>query len=181
MYWIGLTAGAQNEHTPEYTMLRIEGLLEETELYPNFLQFIRTMRLMDTWKFWAGFVFEDGYWYVSLYLAIRGSNWQLRLSSLKQMAPLFAAFDRDTYERLIPNHLANVEQFPEEILQCFRAGRFTVSINGRRWHAVAMDEAHEMCINKDLKAAVIRPTTSYLQKTTTISSKHTKTLLTVFP
>ena len=155
-----LCTAIQENLEPEELMKRVERLMQNTDLQADFLKFLECQsQADDTWKFWSQFILSDCYAYIGLYF--RGGNWRLRMSSLKQMAPLFAAFDRDSYQRIIPNHLAHLEEYPKEILQCLEAGEFTVNLTGRHWHSIAFDEAHEMCINKDLKTAIIRPTKSY--------------------
>ena len=102
---------------------------------------------------------------MQLYVAIRSGNWSRRNSALKHIVVLFTAFDQHVYKVLIPHHLADVLEYPKEIVSCFEAGGFTVSMNGQDMNNIALDEAHEMAINKDMKIAVVRPSTEYLQKT----------------
>ena len=84
------------------------------------------------------------------------------LLQLKTMAPIFSAFDQPTYRKVVPQHLADCLLLPLDILQCFEQGNFSASITGRPWHMVALDELHEMLINKDRKSAVIHPTIEFL-------------------
>ena len=37
------------------------------------------------------------------------------------MAALFAAFDRDTYEQIIPHHLADLNNYPTRLRQCLES------------------------------------------------------------
>ena len=113
--------------------------------------------------FWNWFVFEDCLAYVGLFLSIRCQNWKLRVASLKLM--VLIAYDCTNYQPLTPNHLADMQSFSACILKCLEEGAFAVSIRGFKGHSVALDEAHEMCINRDMKAAIVRPSKAYLQKT----------------
>ena len=161
-----LDAALKESRTPYELMVRLTELSQDIDVLSNFMNFVHKMAEKDAvWNLWVNFVFTNCHCYLTLYLAIRSCNWKLRLSSLNQMAPLFAAFDRDTYKRIIPRHLADLKQCPINELQCLEVGGFTVSITGKRYHSVALDEAHEMCINKNMKVAITHPTNAYLQKT----------------
>ena len=45
-----------------------------------------------------------------------------------------------------------------------RQGGFVVSINDRPWHSVAIDESHEMLINRSCKSAIVRPTKDHINR-----------------
>ena len=87
--------------------------------------------------------------------------WNLRLFAIKQIAPLFAAFDRPHYQKLLPTHLHEVLTMSQE---SFEDSSFVCSINGSSMHSVPLDEAHEMLVNKDLKTTVVRPTKEYIDR-----------------
>lgn len=111
----------------------------------------------DTIRFWYQYLTSDCFAYVALFVAIRYRNWELRMGSLKQQAAIFSAFDRTIYERLIPQHLRDILCLPEPVLTHLQNGSFSVPFNPSEWHGVAIDECHEMKINKDAKLAVVRP------------------------
>ena len=106
----------------------------------------------DTWKFWINFLFNDCQAYVGLYIAICCGMWTLRLASLKKMGPVFTAFDR---LKILPHEVASL---PNVVRQCLSRGGFVCNIRGTKKRAVALDEAHEMLVNKDIKTYVVRST-----------------------
>ena len=99
-----------------------------------------------------------------MYMSVRSTQWDLQLASLKNIVSLFAAFDRPNNHKLLPQHIADLLQAPPEIVAALSEGGFTASLSGRFYHNVALDEAHEMLINKDMKKAISRPSKEYLQQ-----------------
>lgn len=80
------------------------------------------------------------------------------------MVPLFHAFDRVNYSKMIPHHLALMEALPDHILDHFRRGAFVNSIKGIEFSSAALDESHEMLINKDAKVCLCRGLPKNMQK-----------------
>ena len=80
------------------------------------------------------------------------------------MAALFTAFDRQKYQKLIPQHLHDMLTIPKEILTHLKSGGFTVSLTGKPCHSIGVDEAHEMCINKDCKEFITRPSADNINR-----------------
>ncbi len=108
-------------------------------------------------KFWHNFVHRDCILYVSLYLAIRSGNWSLRNSALYKIAHFFQVSESKYYFRLLPIHLSDLLKFPQHILNQFKKGAFASNITGSNWSSLALDEMHEMTINKDIKVAFTTP------------------------
>ena len=125
-------------------------------LFHDFKLFIQKQATSDdTWKLWIQFVFQDAMAYIGLYLVVRSGDWQLRVASMKMMAPIFTAFDHPSYQGLIAQHLADITCMPPAIMAILKQGALSVSISGRPWHSVGIDKAHEMLINKACKTSIV--------------------------
>ena len=148
-------------HTLEEIIVEIQSI----QMFEKFKQFIQQLARTDkTWRFWIQFMFQDMPAYIGLFLAIRGGDWSLRMACIKQMAPVFSAFDHFNYRKLISRHLADVLTMPQSVLTMLQQGGFVVSITGKAWHSVGIDESHEMLINKSCKMSIVRPSPDYINR-----------------
>jgi hypothetical protein len=123
----------------------------------EFQQCVHTMCESPTCLFWSRFLNDDALAYVALFSAVRNSDWTLRMGSFKLMVPIYFAFDRPIYQRVTCTHIADVLLFPKHLLDHLCKGAFTVNFTARQNHDVAIDEAHEMGINKHAKSVITRP------------------------
>ncbi|XP_072175113.1 LOW QUALITY PROTEIN: uncharacterized protein [Diadema setosum] len=147
----------EGKHTglQEFKEAELNLLSQITPLINEFDTFCDDMsQKCETFKFWYQFLREDCFAYISLHIAMRKGDWNLRLVALKKMAPVFQAFDRHNYSSLIPAHLKMIGGMPDYIRKHFEQGSFVSSISGSNYSYVGFDEGHEMLINKDTKTAL---------------------------
>ncbi|CAG2218346.1 unnamed protein product [Mytilus edulis] len=108
----------------------------------------------ENWKFWLDFIHYHGFIYVSYFLSIRSGNWHLRNYCLKHVAKTTQITDCKFYSRLLPFHIADLKSFPKSTIEHFEEGGWVVNILGRNMHSQGLDEAHESCINREVKNAM---------------------------
>ena len=134
-----------------------------SHVFCQFTSFLQSKGNNDpNWKVWNDYVLLNAFSYIALFSSIRSGNWDLRLASIKLMAPVFSAFDRPTYRKLVPQHLADCLLLPSALQDMFSRGGFVVSITGRCWHSIGLDEAHE--VNGDCKMAVVHPNKEFISR-----------------
>ena len=62
------------------------------QFYETFTAFMeKATKLQDTIKFWYSFLFEDCFPYLSLFIAIRYRNWDMRTGIVKNLAAMYRA------------------------------------------------------------------------------------------
>jgi len=69
-----ISTALRENQTADHLAERITQLLQDSCVCDNFYNFVQ-QQADDTWRFWIQFVFCDCFCYISLYLSIRGSNW----------------------------------------------------------------------------------------------------------
>ena len=89
--------------------------------------------------------------YSGFYFSIMSGNWLLRNSCLKILTELFFAYSRDKYEVISVNALNDSYKYPQEVIDHFMKGQWTVSVKGRLFHNLALKEAHECITNRKVK------------------------------
>ena len=115
-----IKSSVDKDETPLDLMEKVNDKVIELEIEKDFNTFVELQGERDkTWKFWNDFIFTNCFAYVTLYLSMSGSNWNLRNASLHSMGAVFFAMDRDCYQRIIATHLADINILPQQILDFF--------------------------------------------------------------
>lgn len=126
----------------------------------DFEQWIKMHMASDNKDCLSRFWFQTLYFlnaYYGYFFAIRTGNYALRNACLPVLTELFSAYSHNKYEQLACETLYDNARASKTILSYFIKGEWTLSISGKPFHNVALDEGHEMVINRRLKELTSRP------------------------
>ena len=113
------SAGANKGDTSKLinNIASFKAVFSESNFFDKLKIFVNELSSKDpTWKFWSQFVFKDALAYVALFLAIRSGDWDLKMASVRLMAPIFSAYDHLNYSKLIARHISDVLALPTSII-----------------------------------------------------------------
>ena len=143
------TIASENDLEDLLTQVNTSFTTSLPEFTAGFTSFMDSLcSSQKTSQFWYEFLTKNALIYMALFIAIRNGDWMLRMAAIKSVAAVFSAFDRPIYQRLIPQHLADLLCYPTAVMQHLQKGAFTVHITEGNGHAVGLDEAHEMKIKQ---------------------------------
>ncbi|CAC5387759.1 unnamed protein product [Mytilus coruscus] len=123
----------------------------------------------ENWRFWNTFLSHHCFTYIAYFIAIRSGNWELRNFCIKEVTKITQITESKYYARLLPYHIADLKNFPAGVIKKFEEGAFVVNISGRNIHSQGLDEAHESCINREVKDIIKPKNTGFSFKPQTVS------------
>ena len=129
-----------------------------------------------TWQLWHNFIHVDCFIYIQFYLSLRTGDWNLRNLCIKHISKIAQVTDSRFYSRLLPQNLTDIHRFPRCVIEHFENGGFVMNILGRKNHSQGLDEGHESCINKDVKAVLNNCSDRSLSKAVTYAPTRANSL-----
>jgi hypothetical protein len=82
--------------------------------------------------------------------AHRERKFELLLTTLRMLVPLFFSLDHQNYARWVPIFIRDMERLPTNIQEQFDKGHWTINRSNRRFSSLPIDHAHEQA-NKRVK------------------------------
>ena len=131
------------------------GFAKFVELFDNYLKYLRLEKGKLS-QFWMSYL-DLVEILLGLLRASREGNWELHLSSVRQMIPWCFAYDNLNYARYLSayvSEMSHLEKEHPEISEYFRSGGFSVQIGDQNpFGKIPVDQACEETVNKDTQTA----------------------------
>ncbi|KAL9979552.1 hypothetical protein ACROYT_G017230 [Oculina patagonica] len=131
------------------------GFTKFVELFDNYLKYLRLEKGKLS-QFWMSYL-DLVEILLGLLRASREGNWELHLSSVRQMIPWCFAYDNLNYARYLSayvSEMSHLEKEHPEISEYFKSGGFSVQVGDQNpFGKIPVDQACEETVNKDTQTA----------------------------